>query len=353
MVSLQELLSRSVTQNLGLSDILAKRERESVQAGQSLVSIAGTQAQATLGAAQVRAAGTVAAATAQPGGIIGSVGRGFEAQQKEQAASKELIRKQNIENREIVLKEGEFNLKVLDSLNKTKELTPTEKAILGQQSQGKIRMLDKFSETELTNLPRNAFIDVGFGDDKITVVKEPAKLGAEEKTKLAGILEGRKGIRQVLKQIESGDISKADLLAAATGGFKRAGEKIQLAATKIDFNTEILSRSLSGAAVPETEVVRFRGIFGIKPLDTVETMVFKLKRSADMITRIENMAKFGTSPFESEEFIKKGLDEAASDIEKIQKKNLIKKTNGKQVGGILVSDMSEEEKAALRAVGKL
>ena len=95
MASLQELLSRSVTQNLGLSDILAKREREAVQAGQSLISIAGTQAQATLGAAQSRAQGIVGAAQAQPGGAIGSISRGFQSgQQIKQAQDKQdLLRK--------------------------------------------------------------------------------------------------------------------------------------------------------------------------------------------------------------------------------------------------------------------
>ena len=73
MASLQELLSRSVTQNLGLAEILAKREREAQQAGQTLIQVAGQQAAGTIGAAQARAAGTIGAAQAQPGGFIGEV----------------------------------------------------------------------------------------------------------------------------------------------------------------------------------------------------------------------------------------------------------------------------------------
>ena len=85
MASLQELLSRSVTQNLGLAEILAKREREAQQAGQTLIQVAGQQAAGTIGAAQARAAGTIGAAQAQPGGFIGSVTRGFEAGQARKA----------------------------------------------------------------------------------------------------------------------------------------------------------------------------------------------------------------------------------------------------------------------------
>lgn len=108
MASLQELLSQSVSQSMGLGDILALRQREAEQLGQ-----------ATLGAAQTEAQGTINAANTYSNmmkGLGETIGKGIEKKQEADTLAKTTEKKQLFELGTSLISSGnsEQGMKVLE-----------------------------------------------------------------------------------------------------------------------------------------------------------------------------------------------------------------------------------------------
>jgi hypothetical protein len=157
------------------------------------------------------------------------------------------------------------------------------------------------TEEDLKNLPPQAFLTIGSGDDAVTLVKPVKPLTAEASTKFAVTSKAKKGAQELLRDFEEKNIGKMLRLSATKFAKKIPG--MQDAATKLDLITEGLGRSLSGAAVPESEIKAFRQLFAVDKLDTDETIKFKLQRSVDIVNDLQNLIKFGADPREISDFV--------------------------------------------------
>tara|TARA_R110002020_G_scaffold131385_1_gene293759 strand:+ start:3619 stop:4743 length:1125 start_codon:yes stop_codon:yes gene_type:complete len=316
MARLQDLLSQSVTQSLGLSDILARREEEARQAGEverlkGQVEAARIRGKAREKRGMFETLGTIAGAAGgfALGGPVGasvgaklgqSVGGDLSGKSPDNRASKtsqdiqsaiglglnlqQLGQQTRFKQQEIDLKKQQMSLKGNEDIRKK---------VLDVQSQGK-GILESDFTGNVDNLPSNAFINIGSGKNQVRMIKSPKQLQPESAAKLAGIQQASTGINGLLNDFNSGNISTDDIRASVIPGSKRLPEQQQISSA-LSFNKEILARVFSGAAVPESEQKRFQEIFSIQPLDTSDTIRLKLKRNIDMAEKIQNSVLYGAS----------------------------------------------------------
>jgi len=189
-----------------------------------------------------------------------------------------------------------------------------KKKVLEVQAKGG-KLIEDIEGVDLSLLPDDAFVDIGFGNQKVRLLKPPKTLTTEEATKLATLQASKKGIKDLRSQIENKTLDPIVLnISAFTGALS---PQIQKARVQLDFARESLARALSGAAVPETEVDRFRTLFAINITDTPETIMFKLNRTAELIDSIENNFRFGVSLKKIGKSIPGKLNEAQKDLDSI------------------------------------
>ena len=190
-----------------------------------------------------------------------------------------------IKEREFGLKELELGLKARKSLSGN----ALQKEILRLQGQGA-----KLATSEdIKRLPPAAIITLGSGTAAVQLVRGAKTLTAESASKLAVIKQASRGAKSILKGIEKGIFSDQDFNAAAFPGTRRLGTKRQKLSGQLRLISEGLGRMLSGAAVPPNEIKAFTALFSIQPLDTVETIKFKMNRSIKIIKDVENFIRFG------------------------------------------------------------
>lgn len=316
MARLQDLLSQSVTQSLGLSDILARREEEARQAGEverlkGQVEAARIRGKAREKRGMFETLGTIVGAAGgfALGGPVGasvgaklgqSVGGDLSGKSPDNRASRtsqdiqsaiglglnlqQLGQQRAFKQQEIDLKKQQMSLKGDEDIRKK---------VLDVQSQGK-GILESDFTGNVDNLPSNAFINIGSGKNQVRMIKAPKQLQPESAAKLAGIQQASTGINGLLNDFNSGSISEADIRASVLPGAKRLPKQQQISSA-LSFNKEILARVFSGAAVPESEQKRFQEIFSIQPLDTAGTISLKLQRNLDMAEKIQNSVLYGAS----------------------------------------------------------
>ena len=112
MATLQELLGQSVSQAMGLGDIIARREKEALQMGQLQQQLAQIQAESLINVAKIKSQGELF--KAESGGALGGFISGIETGLEKKRVSSEAIRKQFIEETQ-----GNLNIaKVQDIYNK-------------------------------------------------------------------------------------------------------------------------------------------------------------------------------------------------------------------------------------------
>jgi len=140
--------------------------------------------------------------------------------------------------------------------------------------------------------------------------RPPNKVGTETTFKLVIARQGRKGARDILSKIQKGDLTTAGIQLIATGVAKLT-PSLQISRSQLLIISEGLGRALSGAAIPETEVPRFRELFSVRPFDTKETVIFKMERVIDIINDAEKIIAFGLSPAEA---VRNIMNEAEKDL---------------------------------------
>lgn len=314
MARLQELLSQSVTQSLGLSDLLARRGEEARQAGEverlkGQVEASRIRGEARKKRGMFETLGTIAGAAggfalAGPGGAsVGaklgqSLGGDLSGKAPDPRAS------QTSQGIQSAIGLG-FNLSQLNKANDLKQQeidlkkqnlvgsSDVKKKVLDVQAQGK-GILESDFTGNVDNLPSNAFINIGSGKNQVRMIKAPKQLQPESAAKLAGVQEGSTGINKLLNDFNSGNISVSDIKASVIPGAERLPEQQPIAAA-LNFNKEILARVFSGAAIPETEQKRFQQIFSVQPFDSADAIKLKLQRNLDMAEKIQNSVLYGAS----------------------------------------------------------
>lgn len=396
MPSLQELLSQSITQNLGISDVIGRKQQEAQRLGQVQVQKAGIQAQSelrrqeeerrkeqerkaseagffqTIGAvlgglvggpagASIGSGigGALAGGAAQPEGSGSQLvrqGFGLAAQFGQQeratrAAAQQAAQQQRAQEAAIgktVAETGLIKAKTAkELLTKLPKDDALKKAVLDLQAKG--ARLAKQSDIE--KLPSQAFINLGEGENQVTLVKPVKPLAAEAATKFAVARKARSGAQDLLKQFETVK-EIGNILRTAGTKFAKKIPSAQKAAAKLDLVTEGLGRALSGAAVPESEIKSFRSLFAVNTTDTDEVIKFKLQRSIDIVNDLENLMKFGASTTDIEDYIdnQKAQIQNITNQAKTSAQDVAKQPK-RTIAGIPVDDLTPEEKLALKQAG--
>jgi hypothetical protein len=181
---------------------------------------------------------------------------------------------------------GAFKLVSLSASSGVQPSGDIQKKVLDLQSKG-ARIA---TEEDVKRLPSQALIKLGSGDQQVTLVKAPKPLSTEAATKFSVAKKARQGAQEILADLQQ---DPTGFLSAQVAGFGPTKRFSQEFAAKLDLITEGLGRALSGAAVPESEIKSFRSLFAVNPLDTPETIQFKLQRSIDIVNDMENLIKFG------------------------------------------------------------
>ena len=282
---LQSLLGRSLTQSLGLGDILRNREAETQRLGElrelqgqaelerargkgqaSLVSEMHKQRRQTirevdmprdkmnlllsLGGAAVGGIGLgMGLAGAKLGAQIGSSLSGSRAPGQmvvgglgavqglgAAAAAQEMA---GLEKRKLIAETGKLKAETLKTASEIGVPKKTfaqqisqgfsqgvlgaemEKTIIREQQKGS-RLASELSPDELDSLPTNAFKTIGVGDKAIKMVKA-SKSSGEASAKLAAMQTGAMDIEGILDKIDNNEFSRADFIAATSPAQKVIG----------------------------------------------------------------------------------------------------------------------------------
>ena len=333
---LQSLLGRSLTQSLGLGDILSKRESETQRLGElrelqgqaelerargagqaSLVSEMGEQRRQTirevdmprdkmslllsLGGAAVGGIGLgMGLSGAKLGAQIGSSLSGSRAPGQmvvgglgavqglgAAAAAQEMA---GLEKRKLIAETGKLQAETLKTAKEAmgslsnKELAAAE---LSLQMKGYTRA----TKEDLDSIPTEGFVTIGKGKDAITMLK-PVTGMQDFAVKAAILSNAKKGAESLLSQLDKDEGFSKTLMGAATPGAQILKQH-QAARSDLDLITEGLGRALSGAAVPASEIRAFKALFAILTTDTPAQQRKKLNRSVQIIKDTLNLAKYG------------------------------------------------------------
>ena len=177
------------------------------------------------------------------------------------------------------------------------------KKVMDIQGQQKAKLSSEFTKEFLDDLPKSAFVPLGFGENQIMMVKTPKPQG-EFAGKLGNLVESRSGYEQILRDFKNGDITLNQIRIAsgvkAPPGNKYSGE-IQRIRSTFHLMDEGISRMLTGAAKPEQEKKDFRRLYAPALTDTQETMLWKLERAVRISKRIENSIAYGDAALKEEE----------------------------------------------------
>lgn len=226
---------------------------------------------------------------------------------KEQTAREKLT----LEEKQISLAEERFKY---EQGKKIGDLTQdARKEALRLTGQG-YKPINKLSVDEINSLPESAFVTVGLGDNTITLKKPPVKLTGEGASKLAIIQKGTKNYTQILNDIEKGKFKPSDIRLAATKAVKNL-PRLQPIKNQLGLMVEGLARNLSGAAIGDEELERFRDLFSIKSFDSDDEIKNKLKRAIDIAKRVEQMVLYGATPDEQAELIRNEIGGDTNTIE--------------------------------------
>ena len=182
MATLQELLSQSVTQTMGLSDILDKRRTEAIQLGQALVDQAGYQANAMTNAASIRANAQdkITAMGGDPMQDIFTAGmavkKGWDTQTKLEQERQKLVNEQK-------WKQNEYDLKVAEAkakANNQEEVFKLQKEIFELKNNGmKVHGKDEYVDPETKKTFTGLVTEQGIYDP----IKQTFVAGAEKYVK--------------------------------------------------------------------------------------------------------------------------------------------------------------------------
>lgn len=296
----------------------------------SFFSSGGNWGAALLGAAQGGVKGYEAGRqTAQPeaGALLGAaqgLTTGFQEKQRQDAllrAAEETKFEQTMLKKQMDIKEKTYKLQersqeleekkhkfdVLESLKETTGILneTTLKEVIKKTGEG-FTLLEDIPKEKIDSYPKKAFITIGYGDEKVKLLKPPVELSNENSTKLSILTEGRDQYAELLNEVTSGGFTAGDIRAAATKGLG-INPRLQPVKNKLEFMVEALSRGLSGAAISKEEMDRFRGIFSVKALDSDSEIINKLNRAILVADKIENMVLYGATASEKRNFVRQQI----------------------------------------------
>lgn len=197
--------------------------------------------------------------------------------------------------------------------NAASKPTDIDKAVLKLQQNG-YRNGELVSEEERAMLPKSAFITIGKGGNAVEMLK-PAKknLPSADAAKMSALALVNNDYAGIVNDLESGKRDMNSLRISSMGSIPAALIGKQTDAAKIQKGVEIVGRIFSGAAVPETEVARFRQMFGPTYTDSKESTLYKMKNIMAMAEMTQNMLNYGMTPMEIKEYVKQQNDKAAQE----------------------------------------
>ena len=341
MARLQDLLSQSVTQSLGLSDILEKRQEEAIRSGevqrlQGQVQAAAIRGEARkeramfetvgtlLGGAAGFAFGGPAGATlgAQLGQAAGGDLSGKAPDPRASRTSNQLQQALNIgiqtqallgeQKSQGDLTQSQINLNraktasimaPIVSPSGKREQSALSKKVLDVQASGKGVLATDLSDEALKSLPNSAFFNLTLGDESVRMVKSPKPLSAEAAAKFAVARKARSGAQELLEEIHADPLAADTLRLSNVPGVKIFGST-QKARARLKLISEGLGRALSGAQIPESELKNFKELFAVNLTDSFDMIDFKLRRSIEIVDDLENSMKFGASISDVQDYLK-------------------------------------------------
>lgn len=219
------------------------------------------------------------------------------------------------------------------------------------------------AQIKTNKLPRYRYYsitDSAPGSDREAFFLRKAKgVTGEAAVKVMTMDRGAKDLKGIRDAIKSGDIGRLQLKAAALGNVvsfaydmgkfvknlaskgkeyanmsdkdfrntaEKFGDKDTYEARTIEdrfaFAREAFSRALSGAAIPEHEVVRFKKMFSVGLLDSPKLVAFKIDRMIDISNDIMNMIKYGGTGKDEITNLLEISDQARSDTTKLLSEKL-------------------------------
>lgn len=161
---------------------------------------------------------------------------------------------------------------------------PALKAAIALQAKGGRQA----TQEDMLNLPEGALTTIGIGDNAIVMVRPKKQLSTTDSTKFAVAKQARNEAVDLMEDLKDSNFLKNSIVGVP--GLKKFTQDLS---KRANFIREGLARALSGAAVPETEQVRFQDIFAISPGDTLKTINYKLGRVVTIVDDLETSVLYG------------------------------------------------------------
>lgn len=214
---------------------------------------------------------------------------------------------------------GKTNIISITSSKPDESLKRLEQATLDLQKKG----YNPATQEQIQSLPSQALVTIGEGENTRTFVKPAKTLTTTQATALSSMGEAKLGYEDILSELEKaqseGKLDEWLKVATSRAGLTKVFS--QKYNSILELGSESIGRAMSGAAVPETEVKRFKSMYSVNATDKPETMIYKLKRTINIMNDTEVLSKYG-APIDDKKDIDtftQNLKQAEKELQTIEK----------------------------------